>query len=151
MAPRERFDAKFRVTPGCWVWLAAIDSRGYGQSYIGGKPGRGSHRVSYELHVGPIPDGLHVLHRCDNRRCINPEHLFLGTHQDNMRDRNSKGRQAHNRGERGGGSKLSETKVREIKADPRSQRALATMHGVSQGLISLIKRGQRWSHIKEAS
>ena len=150
MTEVERFEKKFSVTPECWVWTASLDTQGYGQHHYHGVQ-RGAHRVAHELYVGAIPLGLHVLHKCDNRRCVNPDHLFLGTHQDNMRDRNQKGRQAHNVGETGGGSKLTRQKILQIKADSRSQRAISMDYGVSQGLISFIKLGKRWAHVQELS
>ena len=93
----ERFASKYRVDAksGCWVWSASIDGRGYGQisNTTTKKPMR-AHRVSYELHVGVIPHGTMVLHRCDRPACVNPEHLFLGTQIDNMQDCANKGRNA---------------------------------------------------------
>lgn len=76
---------------GCWIWNGATGSSGYGQIKTFGKYS-GTHRLSYELHNGAIPDGLEVMHSCDNRRCINPEHLNIGTHLENMRDMIVKGR-----------------------------------------------------------
>lgn len=91
----ERFWAKVEKTPLCWIWLGARTSKGYGN--IGWGP-RGAvhntsaHRFSYQLNVGVVPDNLYVLHRCDNRACVRPDHLFLGTARDNILDCFHKGR-----------------------------------------------------------
>lgn len=89
----ERFFAKVRKTPGCWEWKAGYFDKGYGAFRLGGKL-RKAHRVSWEMHNGEIPEGLKVLHECDNPKCVRPEHLFLGTDQDNADDRAAKGRTA---------------------------------------------------------
>lgn len=75
----------------CWIWIAAEDSNGCARLLVDYKNEKAS-RVSWQIHKGQIPDGLHVLHKCDNRLCVNPDHLFLGTHDDNMRDMTAKGR-----------------------------------------------------------
>lgn len=90
--PKQRFDAKWTPEPntGCWLWSEGTDWAGYGYFRHAGE--LLAHRCSYVLHSGPIPTGLHVLHKCDVPACVNPEHLFLGTHQDNMTDCKVKGR-----------------------------------------------------------
>jgi len=89
-----RFWSKVTKGAGCWEWTASTDHKGYGKLAEGGRQGRtlSAHRVSYELNVGPIPDGLLVLHRCDNPPCVRPDHLFVGTHTDNAQDMAKKGR-----------------------------------------------------------
>lgn len=96
----ERFQKKFEIDTEteCWNWTAAIKTKGYGAFALGdGKVAELSHRAAYKLYIGPIPDGpgyhgICVLHRCDNRKCVNPKHLFLGSHQDNMDDMKKKNR-----------------------------------------------------------
>ncbi len=88
---RERFEAKFYVTPGCWIWTGSKAGNGYGQIWKDGRLAR-VNRVSYELYIGPIPDGLVVRHKCDVRLCVNPDHLEVGTHADNARDMIERGR-----------------------------------------------------------
>jgi hypothetical protein len=88
---RERFERLITKTASCWIWGGVRGTNGYGTIKKKSKAIR-AHRASYELFVGPIPDGMHVLHKCDNPLCVNPEHLFVGTHIDNMRDMEKKGR-----------------------------------------------------------
>lgn len=88
-----RFESKFYVTPGCWIWTGSKNTGGHGQFTVCGKCIT-AHRVSYELYIGPIPEGMWVLHKCDNPPCQNPDHLFLGTRQDNVDDMVRKGRQS---------------------------------------------------------
>ena len=96
----ERFEAKFARTEGCWEWTAGKHWDGYGQFWLDGANVL-AHKASYLFFKGPIPSAMHVLHRCDNPACVNPDHLFPGTHQDNMNDMTRKGRQRP-RGKRSG-------------------------------------------------
>jgi len=92
VAPFKRLLSGYDVLPdsGCWVWTGQVYRNGYGGIKVFGKM-TATHRFSYELHKGPIPDGMHVLHSCDVKRCINPEHLRLGTHAENMREAAERG------------------------------------------------------------
>ncbi|WP_198527626.1 HNH endonuclease signature motif containing protein [Xanthomonas sp. SHU 199] len=86
---------------GCWLWIGRMSTNGYGRIGIGRNKQYRAHRISWEHHFGPIPDGMYVCHKCDVRSCINPDHLFIGTAKDNARDREAKGRGVPYRG--GGG------------------------------------------------
>lgn len=150
----ERFHEKYIPEPnsGCWLWAAMIDRHGYGRVWALGRLD-GSHRVSYRLHHGPIPDGLHVCHKCDVRACVNPAHLFLGTQAENMADRNEKGRASggSSPGEAHPMAKLTNadvTMIRRIYAAGREpQAALARQFGVSESVVSGIVHGRTWKHI----
>lgn len=148
---------------GCWEWNKFRNRDGYGQFFVSAWREKLAHRVSYITFVGPIPDGLRVLHRCDNPSCIRPSHLFLGDQKANMADAVSKGRQARGarllaarshvlRGEEVGNHKLTEAQVEHIRAviasnPPRgTQSDMARQYGVSTTLISRIKKSRAWKH-----
>jgi hypothetical protein len=146
-----RFWAKVEKTGGCWLWTAALSDRGYGRFALDGK-NRHAHRIAYELTFGTILDGLFVCHSCDNRRCVNPAHLWLGTLAENNADRDAKGRHGDTaaRGERSGHSKLTEQDVltiRQLAAEGVRHRAIARRYGVNPSQISLIVRRINWKHI----
>lgn len=134
---------------GCIEWTRATSS-GYGVLRHKGAAVR-THRISYELNKGPIPDGLFVLHHCDNKLCITPDHLFLGTQKDNMRDMSAKGRGNHARGERAGRSKLTEAEVLRIRKTYTGKYgerlAMAEKYNVSGGSIWSVVTGRTWTHI----
>jgi len=135
----------------CWQWIGCVGTRGYGQCYDGrNKPPCRAHRMSWRLKYGNLEDKDLVLHKCDNPLCVNPEHLFIGTHQDNMKDKVAKGRGNPPVGERHGQAKITEDSVREIKSLYKakvSQGSLAKRFGVCQQQISRIVTGKRWRHI----
>lgn len=139
------FESKVMPEPntGCWLWSGGYDKDGYGNFYINRKPNR-AHRVSYRIFKGEIGDRL-VLHHCDVPSCVNPEHLFLGTHKENMRDKVSKNRCA--KGENHGMSKLKDDQVREIRLSTDSNRKLAKKYNVNKKLIIELKKRNIWKHI----
>lgn len=145
----DRLKAKTQTdaATGCWVWSGATDDAGYGMIRIAGETRR-AHRVSYETHHGPIPNGMFVCHHCDSPPCINPAHLFLGTHADNMNDRNVKGRQARHVGEAHPSAKLTESDVQFIRSAPYSwslATRLAKQFGVSAVQIRNVRAGRNWT------
>jgi hypothetical protein len=135
----------------CWVWKASVtQSNGYGQFSINGRM-VGAHRVAYFLGTGRQPRGLHVLHGCDNKRCCNPAHLFLGTNQDNKDDYVAKGlgpNLGHDQvGVRNGNVRLTEDDVRAIRAAEGIQRIIAARYGISQVMVSRIRLRKAWRHV----
>jgi hypothetical protein len=159
--PLIRYQAKVdcRGPDECWPWTAARFERGYGAFRLGDKQKK-AHRVGYELLVGPIPSGQNVCHTCDNPPCQNPAHWFLGTHADNARDRQQKGRGAagsplptgHKRstGERNSNAKLTEKDVRVIRAlcrAGRTQQSVAAQYGLTQSAVGYIVRRKLWAHV----
>jgi len=148
----KKFMAKVEKTTTCWIFRSAPNNAGYGSLCITKKIGtKMAHRVSWELFNGPIPNGLCVCHTCDNRICVNPEHLFLGTHKDNTHDAIQKGRwsdpptakgiDAHN-------AKLSFTDVQQIQELYRhgygTQKEIGVLFGVGRSTVSNIICGIHW-------
>lgn len=151
----QRIVSKFEIGPtreSCWLWMGHLN-KGYGQFSRGGHGSSGSaHRAMYALFRGPIPRGMCVCHACDNPRCVNPAHLFLGTQADNHRDMMSKGRGIFPGapGSKNAKARLNENQVREIRsrlAAGESQPALSVRFNVSTQTISGINTGVNWRHI----
>lgn len=148
-----RFSARYEPDhlSGCWLWDKPLTT-GYGVVSTGGGRRAGAHRVSWMLHRGPIPEGLLVCHTCDNRRCVNPDHLFLGTYAENMQDASRKGRMGWKPGEvrnlpRGEGhhaARLTAHDVAAIRASTESGVALSRRYGVTPTQICRIRRGKTW-------
>ena len=109
-----------------------------------------AHRFSWEFHVGAVPDGLCVLHKCDNPKCVNPNHLYVGNYVDNANDRETRNRRKKIRGEEIGNSKLKEEQVKEVRASGLSCYALAKKYNVSPSLIHLVKTNRVWKHVEVA-
>lgn len=153
VAPEIRFHAYVGPTTpeGCNLWTGNTNNRGYGM--LNAMKTRGiqilAHRLAWELANGPVPDGMDVLHRCDNRSCVNAAHLFVGTAADNVADMIAKGRQKL--GEQCRQAKVTEKMVREIRTryaqGTISQSQLAEEFGISQSAICMITKMQRWKHI----
>lgn len=128
----------------CWEWIGHIQPKGYGIFDISGKKYL-AHRLTYEIFIGEIPEYKCVCHKCDNRKCCNPKHLFTGTIQDNNRDRHEKGRTA--KGEAIGSSKLSYediTDIRLLASYNLKDKQIAEIYHVSRPLITMIRNGNRW-------
>lgn len=156
---RARFHARIdeRGEGECWVWTGARTKGGYGVmsgEHRGDSPLR-CHRVAYELHYGPIPDGLHVRHRCDNPPCCNPAHLLVGTNADNVADKVERNRQARTalRGSVNPSTNLNERAVAEIRRllaerDDRTTRKIVRVrYGVSAAALYLIRNNKTWAHV----
>lgn len=134
---------------GCWLWAGSLNTWGYGQIRDEAGKYQGAHRVSWRLAFGPVPQGMSVLHRCDNTRCVRPDHLFLGTQQENVRDRNTKGRDS--RGSRHPNATLTEEQVlaaRAMLANGDRIGVVARRFGVGYYAIADISRGRSWKHVR---
>lgn len=133
---------------GCWLWAGHRDPNGYGRLNVGGKPLL-AHRISWELHHGPITPAEHILHRCDNPSCVRPEHLFKGDHALNMADKMAKRRHRYGvrRGTANEHAKLTEAQVIEIRASTEASEKVGPRYGVSGRQVRDIRIRKAWKHI----
>ena len=155
MTLHQRFEKFIMPEPmsGCWLWIGCLNNKasGYGIFSSNNKPGL-AHRMSYQMYKGEIPNGMCVLHSCDVRSCVNPDHLFLGTYFDNAKDMFSKGRNTKLRayGESVGGSKLKESDVLEIRNLKKigvKTRFIVNKYNVTKENINYILSGKTWKHL----
>jgi hypothetical protein len=148
--PLERFERHYIPEPnsGCWLWTAAVDRRsGYGFFHWPDTHSMKAHVASYRLFRGD-PGGLCVCHHCDVRICVNPDHLFLGTHQDNTDDRVAKGRGTTWSGERHPRATLTAEIVQAIRVDERATRFIVVQYGIHSSTVRKIRRRTAWKHLK---
>ena len=131
----------------CWNWTGCRNNKGYGRIRFRNEE-RLAHRASYELNNGTIPNGMCVCHSCDNRVCINPKHLFLGTNADNSADMVAKGRCNSPRGTNVNTCKLTEAEVRAIRCSKLSSYKLAKLYGIGKSQAWLIRSRKSWTHIQ---
>lgn len=148
ITPEQRFWSKVVKSETCWIWAANRTSDGYGSFSLRGRQ-VGAHRVAFVFASGAeIPKGLCVCHRCDNPACVNPEHLFLGSHAENMRDASRKNRM--HPGERNPISKLNSEIVREMRrrwVGGETARSLAAEFGVHHSVVQSAVSGKSWAHV----
>lgn len=152
MEIKRRFYENVETSPEseCWKWVGGKDARGYGIFRAYGFAHR-AHRFSWLLHYGEFPNEMLVCHKCDNPSCVNPEHLFLGTQFDNMRDMVNKGRNANVKGNKNPRANLSDQDVMEIRRlwddDRVSPKELSKMFGTPKSTINKIISSDTWKHL----
>lgn len=149
----ERFFRHISKTEYCWNWQGRLVGKGYGSIGLGGRGAKQKlvHRLSYEIHKGQIPEGMVVMHKCDNPRCVNPDHLEASTQSQNIKDAFSRGRKINLpsgvQGDDHGASKLTSKDVLEIRESTLSMNTIAKLYGVSRSAIERVRYRKTWRHI----
>jgi hypothetical protein len=150
---RQKFERCVIRKDGCWGWNGGKNAHGYGRMHVRGHSIQSAHRASYVLFVGPITPGMNVCHTCDNPECSNPDHLFLGSHRDNMQDCIRKGRFVHvsHNGESNGRAKLTPEIVKMLRLEYRKGMFNASRYarelGVSDVAVALAAKGVTWKDV----
>ena len=139
LGPRDVFEHRFEKTEGCWKWNGTHNGYGYGIFLMPGEKPVRAHRYSYEFYVGPIPEGMVIMHTCDNPPCVNPAHLRVGTKAENNADAAQK--QRTNKGTKHWNCRLSDANIAAIRASDEPKAALAKRYGVDYSHIWRIKAG----------
>jgi HNH endonuclease len=150
LSPEERFWMQVKKAEACWIWKGGTDQDGYG-CFRGESHGilyHRAHRYSWALHNGrAVPKYALICHTCDQPRCVRPEHLYLGTSLDNMRDKIRKGRMRVAYGEQAGHAKLTEEQAKAILRDPRPYAEISADYNVTPATIGNLKQRRSWKHI----
>jgi len=145
MSVQERFDSKWIPEPnsGCHIWTGHLHAEGYGRFRYKGRVCN-AHRVAWELANNKSAEGFVIRHKCDNRACVNPDHLIEGSQADNIKDMYERGRNRHRSGEEHPRAKLTAELVDKIRNDNRLQRVIAESYGITRPQVSKIKSGKAW-------
>lgn len=150
---KSRFDKSYKINEenGCWEWTGTMHSKnGYGSIGVGSSNSVKAHKISYILHKGEIPKGRCVCHICDIPKCVNPDHLFIGTIKDNSDDKFRKGRFVSCKGEKNGGCKITEStakKIKEMLNEGKTQMEISKFFNVNYKTVFHIKHGHTWKHV----
>lgn len=146
---QERFEKYVKKTAQCWNWTGGINTYGYGCFRGGDQKNHRAHRAAYRLYVGEIPKGKIIMHICDNRKCVNPKHLKVGTHRQNTIDMHQKGRWPDRKGVKHPLAKLKESDIPTIRAiaNQKSHEEIAKLYGVTASTIGSVTRNETWIHV----